>query len=154
MRTHSFALDDLLFGIVLHGLLDDVQAIAAHKINSLSYVVTMREPAVIRLHSNYPYLCESKHIVPRSLMHLEDVNPCLDELQRIDHQCDLFQKILLAIVLVIFLDILIEHFFLMAWDDIPCFCLTIMRVINRVEEEVLDMPAKCSKLHAHIHPRQ
>lgn len=51
MRPHSFALDDLLLGIVLHGLLDDVQAIAAHKIDSLAYVVTMREPAVIRLHT-------------------------------------------------------------------------------------------------------
>lgn len=42
----------------------------------------------------------------------------------------------------------------MARDDVPCFCFTIMRVINRVEEEVLDMPAKSSKLHAHVHPRQ
>lgn len=41
MRTHSFALDDLLFSIILHGFLDDVHAIAAHKIHSLADVVTM-----------------------------------------------------------------------------------------------------------------
>lgn len=51
-------------------------------------------------------------------------------------------------------DILIKDLFLMAGDDIPRLSLTIMRVINRVEEEVLDMPAKGSELHAYIHPRQ
>lgn len=87
-------------------------------------------------------------------MNLEDVNACLDELQRIDHQCNLFEKVLLATVLMILPDILIEGLFLMAGDDIPCLSLTIMRVINRVEEEVLDMPAEGSELHAYIHPRQ
>ena len=42
----------------------------------------------------------------------------------------------------------------MARYDIPCLSLAVMRVVNRVEEEVLDVPAKGGELHAHIHPRQ
>lgn len=52
MGAHSFALDDLLLSIIFHGFFDDIHAIAAHKIHSLSDVVTMREAAVIRLHNH------------------------------------------------------------------------------------------------------
>ena len=55
---------------------------------------------------------------------------------------------------MVLLDILIERLFLMARYDIPCLSLAVMRVVNRVEEEVLDVPAKGGELHAHIHPRQ
>lgn len=49
MGAHPLALDDLLLRIVLHGFFDDVHAVAADEVHRLAHVVTVREPAVIRL---------------------------------------------------------------------------------------------------------
>jgi hypothetical protein len=62
-------------------------------------------------------------------MNLKDVNTGLDELKRIDHECNLLQEIFLAISLVVFFYILIKNLFLMAWDNIPRFGLSIVRII-------------------------
>lgn len=50
------------------------------------------------------------------------------------------------------LDVFVKELLLMPWDDVPSLGLSVVVVVDRVQEEILDMPAKGGELHAHIHP--
>ena len=51
-------------------------------------------------------------------------------------------------------DVVIEEFLLVSGDDVPRLGLSEVVVVDGVDEEVLDVPAKCLELHPHVHPRQ
>lgn len=42
----------------------------------------------------------------------------------------------------------------MTRDNVPRFSLSVVVIVDGVQEEILDMPAKGSELHADIHPGQ
>ena len=52
-----------------------------------------------------------------------------------------------------FFDILIEGFFLVAWNDVPGLGLTEVVVVDGVQEKIFDMPAEGGELHSEVHPR-
>lgn len=51
-------------------------------------------------------------------------------------------------------DVVVEEFLLVSGDYVPGLGLSVVVVVDGVDEEVLDVPAEGRELHTHVHPRQ
>lgn len=85
-------------------------------------------------------------------MYLIYCNARFNQLNGVDHQSNFLKKIFFLSFLIMIFHIIIKSFFVLARNHIPSLCFPNMIVIYGIQEKVLHMPTKCSKLHTHIHP--
>ena len=130
------------FGLSHHG-----DAIGRKKVNGLSHIVGLGEAAVVGFE-------ESADVVPWVLVSLVDGDAVIDEFERVHHECDAVEQSFLAgFQAVSFFDVGVEFLFMGARDHVPCLNSTLVVVVQRVDPQVLHVPAERRKLHAHVDPR-
>lgn len=105
---------------------------------------------MISLRKNTIYFIKCAHILTWILISSIYIYSIIFKLQRVDHISYTIKQIIFSCLLFYKL---IKFLFMFFWDYIPSFSVSWMTIIKGIEPKILNMPAKCRKLHSHVYPR-
>lgn len=99
---------------------------------------------------------ERQNIAPGILLYFIDLDPIGHKLHGINHQRNPMQKIWFSLYLlgILLLDIPIKLLLLLTRNNIPGLGRPKVVIVQRINKQILNMPAERSELHAHVHPRR
>lgn len=126
--------------------LHDVDAEGRQEVDGLSNVVALGEAAVVCLE-------EGADEVVGPLVGLVYRDAGLDQLQWVHHEGDSVEEgLLVAVEAVFILNVSIKFLFVVARHHVPGFNSPLVVIIERVDAQVLDVPAEAGEEAAHVDP--
>lgn len=109
---------------------------------------------MVDLHGWMLYLGESKDVASGCMIDFVDLDACFADFERVDHEGDAMHKVRFGgyLLVVALLNEFIKPLLLGARNDIPNFTGALVIVVERVDVEVLDVPAEGGEFHPKVYP--